>query len=410
MWPFQVVVVAPAGTLTARPDAARPLNPHQARAELATRLRACWGDVEQAALERLYGISPPDGLPGPEYADGLRVAASAALEFLLAGVTCNETRPLQPPPAVQAQARLAARNGVSLDVVLRRCLAGYTVFGDFVMREAEEGELLQGVGLRQLLRAQSALFDRLILSVAEEHTREAECQLKSVEEHRVAIVRGLLAGEQLDAAGLDYDIDAHHVGVIAKGKAAPELLRGLARTLDRNVLLVHSDEGLVWAWLGGRHAIDRDDLDRLASSTVPAQVCMAMGEPAEGLRGWRLTHQQAKAAFPVALRDSKKLVRYADVVLLSSILQDHVLAASLHSLYLEPLSRDRDGGSAARQTLRAYFAADRNISSAAAALGVSRRTVSNRINAIEERLGRSLTVAAAEIEAALRLDSLSAVP
>ncbi len=54
----------------------------------------------------------------------------------------------------------------------------------------------------------------------------------------------------------------------------------------------------------------------------------------------------------------------------------------------------------ARETLRAYFAADRNISSTAAALGVDRRTVTNRIRAIEDLFGRPLKDFATDLETA----------
>ena len=117
---------------------------------------------------------------------------------------------------------------------------------------------------------------------------------------------------------------------------------------------------------------------------------MTVGEPGEGLSGWRFSHRQAKAALPVAERRGQAVVRYADVALLASILRDDLLATSLRQLYLEPLERARDGGKVARETLRAYFAAERNISSTAAALGVDRRTVTNRIRAIEDLFGRPL--------------------
>jgi DNA-binding PucR family transcriptional regulator len=60
-----------------------------------------------------------------------------------------------------------------------------------------------------------------------------------------------------------------------------------------------------------------------------------------------------------------------------------------------------------RHTLRAYFAAERNVSSAAAALGVTRQTVTNRLRVIEETLDRPLGVWATEIEAALRMEELA---
>ena len=60
----------------------------------------------------------------------------------------------------------------------------------------------------------------------------------------------------------------------------------------------------------------------------------------------------------------------------------------------------------AKRTLRAYFAASQNISSTAAALGVTRGTVSKRLAAIEERVGRPLNRFSAEIETAIRLEEV----
>jgi hypothetical protein len=123
-----------------------------------------------------------------------------------------------------------------------------------------------------------------------------------------------------------------------------------------------------------------------------------------GRRSLGLEAQPPPSKGDAADRGSRKqpILCYADVALLASILRDDLVATSLHKLYLEPLERARDGGKVARETLRAYFAAERNISSTAAALGVDRRTVRNRIRAIEELLGRPLKGSVAELEIALR--------
>jgi DNA-binding PucR family transcriptional regulator len=88
---------------------------------------------------------------------------------------------------------------------------------------------------------------------------------------------------------------------------------------------------------------------------------------------------------------------------LASVLRDDLGTTSLRQIYLEPLERARDGGKVGRETLRAYFATERNISSTAAALGVDRGTVTNRIRAIEEIFGRPLNDFATDLETALRL-------
>lgn len=100
------------------------------------------------------------------------------------------------------------------------------------------------------------------------------------------------------------------------------------------------------------------ELQNRFSTALSNKVTLAVGEPAQGLSGWRLSHGQAKAALPIAIRGPKGLVRYADVALVSSILQDDLLNASLRKQI-------------ARETLRAYFDADRNVSAAAAARFVS---------------------------------------
>ncbi len=137
---------------------------------------------------------------------------------------------------------------------------------------------------------------------------------------------------------------------------------------------------------------------------------LAIGEPGRGIAGWRLTHLQAKATLPVALRGENRVVSYSDVAILASALGDEVLTRSLTELYLTPLEAERDGGAALRQALHAYFAAGRNVVSAANALGVSRQTVSRRLDAVERRIGRPLETCGTEVETALRLCDLQQQP
>jgi DNA-binding PucR family transcriptional regulator len=81
----------------------------------------------------------------------------------------------------------------------------------------------------------------------------------------------------------------------------------------------------------------------------------------------------------------------------------------LRSIYLSPLDSDPDGGEAARETLNAYFASGRHVSSAAAKLGVKRHTVTRRLRAVEKRLGRTLSTCSTEMEVAIKLERLEAL-
>lgn len=376
----------------------------EARSELASRLRERLPEIQAAIATRVYAISDPHDVTDPAYLEGLNAALAAAVDHRLAALEVGERHAPAVPPVLLAQARLDARDGVSLDTVLRRYFAGNTLFGDFLVKEAERAEVPNSA-LRRLLGAQATLGDRLLAAVSAEHAREAKNRPSSAAERRRECVKSLLAGELVDHSELGYDLDAHHLALVAKGEGSPEVMGVLAGKLDRRLLAVCREEEPVWAcWLGGRRPLEVEQALRALREISQDGVFVTVGEPGEGLSGWRFSHRQAKAALPIAERRGQAILRYADVALLASILRDDLAATSLRRLYLEPLERARDSGKVARETLRAYFATERNISSTAAALGVDRRTVTNRIRAIEDLFGRPLKEFATELDTALQLD------
>jgi hypothetical protein len=250
-----------------------------------------------------------------------------------------------------------------------------------------------------------------------------------VPEGVLARVRGLLEhgllgvgeprGSADDPGGdLDYALDGWHVGVIAVGVRPERAVRELAvEVVGCRLLSVERDEQSVWAWLGTDGRLAPAELERLlAGRGIPRResraaagegVLFAFGEPARGFHGWRVTHRQAQAALLVARRRPRPCTRYGEVALLASALKDELLAGALREVYLAPLREARNNGAALRQTLRSYLAAERSVSSTAAALGVGRKTVESRLQAIEERLGRTLHPFPAELEIALLLDELA---
>ena len=178
---------------------------------------------------------------------------------------------------------------------------------------------------------------------------------------------------------------------------------------DCQRLLVEAHEQFVWCWLGKRDGFEPAEVDALARAR-PRHSLLGLGEPGQGLAGWRQTHHQARAALSVAVRGTESVVRYADAALLASVLKDDLLATSLRQIYLEPLEGGRDGGEELRVTLRAYFSAGRNVSVAGEAIGVTRQAVARRLRAAEERIGRPLTSCGADLEVALSLEALEPSP
>lgn len=393
---------------------------HPAIGLMIRRLRARRGEIVPAVFAHVRSVAPdPVGVEDVEYVEGLRAAVRAAVEYGLDGIE-REWECAEPIPAtVTAQARRAARRGVSLEIVLRRYTAGYALLEEFIVDEVENSALSEEPGaLRHVLKTYASALERITCAVAEEHGRELERVRRSPAHCRFELVRRLLAGDPVDIAGLGYEFDAEHVGVIVSGAGAQDALVSLARSLGRRLLSVVHAEGTVWGWLGGRDSFAMSDLARVVTTQAPrvgrppgatgpsADVWFVAGEPGWGLEGWRTTHRQAQAALSVAVHRPQRLTCYADVALLAAVLRDDVSAKSLANVYLSPLGDHRNGGSALRQTLRAYLAAERNASSAASALGLSRHTVEKRLRRIEERLGGTIHSRAVELEVALRLEEL----
>jgi hypothetical protein len=366
-----------------------------------------WNDLEQQTLTRVYAISDPTSVTDPDYLRGLRAAVSAALEYGLSALSTPGNKAEPVPVLLLAQARTAARSNVSLDTVLRRYLAGYSLLADFLVSESVDREI-KGDDLRNILAALAAACDRLVTAISEEFGREAGTRSYSSDRRRAEQIEGLLNGELVDhsslTADLAYDFDANHIAVISVGPSGPDTIRKLAAAANSRPLVLKRPEQTTWAWLGAQRVLDPAELQSLASAARSPGLALAIGESERGLAGWRLSHRQATAALAIALRSPARIARYSEVALIASVCNDELLAVSLRQQFLEPLDDGRDGGAAARETLRAYLAAGCNTSSAAAMLGINRHTAASRIHAIERRLKRPIGASIAEIETALKLE------
>jgi PucR-like helix-turn-helix protein/diguanylate cyclase with GGDEF domain len=369
---------------------------------LGRRLRERRREIEQAALSRAYDISEPADQDDPRYVQGLHAAVRASIEFAIAVVEGVKEPPI--PVELLSQARLAARTGVSLDTVLRRYFAGYSLFEQVVREEALVDLEAHRPALQQVARDKAPAFERLVSEVTREYRHElAAAPDPTPRKRQLARIKRLLAGEFLEPLDFDYDLDQYHLAVIAEGPGAAAAVRGFSRELDRTLLMA-VDEGAVWGWLGTRRRGAPVRLPRCALRPSSGLV-LAWGEPAEGLIGWRRTHRQARLALPVARASAAGVARYREVALLAAAMNDELLASSLKELFVLPLERGSDGP-ALRETLGAFIGAERNVSSAASALGVSRHTVTSRLRTIEERLGHPVGSCGAQIEVALQLREL----
>jgi hypothetical protein len=378
------------------------------RAELVARLRARSAEIEDTIFNRVRQLTEPAESNDPEYRAGLRATVAEAVDYALRGMEHGEGWEGPIPEAAVAQARRAARSGIKLDTVLRRYAAGDRLVGEFILDEASQ---LPNESMRQLLRSQGPHVDRMMAGVSAVYMEEMEQMRRSPAQRVAEKVQRLLAGDApLDAAGLDYEMDAWHLGLVLTGSRPDVAARTLAAGLNRQPLVVPRGQESAWAWLGGRHRLAVSEVERYLGAGILGEVKIAVGEPRRGLEGWRLTHHEARAAQQVMLRRPQQLTRAGDVVLLAAVLRDELLAKSLHETYLAPLDAQGDAGVGLRETLRAYIDAGFNAAAAAAALGVDRHTVQRRLRKVEEALGRLLPTCSAEIEVALAIEELDGSP
>lgn len=377
---------------------------HDIRAELVARLRARCGEIEDTVYNRVLKMADPTEGDDPEYRAYLRATVAESIDYALLGIERGEEWEGTIPEAAAVQARRAARNGVKLDAILRRYAAGDRLVGEFVVDEAA---MLPNEAMRHLMRAQGPHVDRMMASVATEYMDELERIRRSPAQRIAERVQRLLASDSpVDAAGLDYELDAWHLGLVVTGSRPDVAARTLAAGLNRQSLVVAQGSDGAWAWLGGRERLGVIEVERYQAAGVLGDARLAVGEPRRGIEGWRLTHYEARAAQQVMLRRPLPLIQASDVVLLAAVLRDELLAKSLRATYLAPLDDHGDSGLGLRETLRAYFDAGFNAATAAAALEVDRHTVQRRLRKVEEALGRLLHACHAELEVALVLEEL----
>jgi hypothetical protein len=369
---------------------------------LAARLRHRSGEMK-SALAHLFATRDPSGVRDPERALALEAAFAAVTAY---NVDCIERGEgsLDPlPREATAQARSAAREGTALEDFVLGVIAAQSRLSEFVLQESRE---LSDAEFASVQALQGSILLCLASGLADEYKREQARLRQSAARRQTALVDRLLAGAPIAPSEVGYALDGWHLGMVVSGSRAADAARTVAELLGAALLAAPRESGTVWAWLGGRRRIPSQLVEDLVRKRRGLGARFALGEPGHSLEGWRSTHFEARAALAVAIRSAEKVTCFSRVGLEAMALQTPDLARSLRAAYLDPLAGSRGRGEVLRRTLRAYFAAGRNASSAASALGVTRRTVENRLRLVERELGRPLDTCGAELELALRLEAL----
>jgi PucR C-terminal helix-turn-helix domain/GGDEF-like domain len=370
-------------------------------AELTSRRDGLVADYVSRLREEL----PEWSAERPELAQTIQVGAEEAIGGELRALA-EESLP-ETCPAFDAEgARQCARLGAPLEAVILQYRLGHAVQWDAWL-DIVEGHRLPADRRRELLERGSrflfAYADRLTRFVVAEYADERESALRQSEQRRMFLVREVLAGRDVHAKALGYDLSRHHVGLIAWGEAPEEAIRAAARGLNRTALVVGAGEGECWGWLGAVRPAEHPRAVRLDRSLLPDGTCLAVGDEEAGAEGFRRTHRRAAVARLAALRRGEALVHHDDVALEALATADPGAARAFAAKELRGLDGADRRAARLRETLREYFRCGQNAAAAAVALGLHQQTVGHRLRTVEERLGCPVHARRAELEVALRV-------
>ncbi|MFL5818735.1 MAG: PucR family transcriptional regulator [Conexibacter sp.] len=310
-------------------------------------------------------------------------------------------------PRMLEEVQAFARARLSLDDLMQTRRLAHAVLLEALMDEVY-GTELGAVAHADLMKASSrflfAYVDCALPLLRAAYERERTTGQGDRSRRRERLVKDVLSGLPVDPADLGYDLRGRHLCAVAWGVAPGAAIDALVAALGvREHLLVTTSRSSVQAWL----SIPSGRCE--PAPAVPAGTACAIGEPAEGVEGFRVTHRQANSAYRVGLRRPPgSLTRYRDVALVALAVVDDAAADDFVTHWLGPLAADDPRMAVLRTTLSTYFAVGQNALAAAARLGVNDRTVAYRLRRIEEQvLEEPIAARRDELAVALRLHALA---
>jgi PucR C-terminal helix-turn-helix domain/GGDEF-like domain len=338
----------------------------------------------------------------------LRNAATAELRAGIRAFNLGRMLPVSPPAETGELARQAARARVPLAVLVRVYMVALSVYWEAIF----DAILASGAPAStqtEVMRIGSHFLHEFVAQIsglaADEYTDEHDRAVHRRTLRRLATVRDVLAGTASTGAALDYNLGLTHCGVVATGAGAEDMLAAI-RAEPRVEVLVVPDDETVWAWIGGAVAAIAQAQGALEAAANES-VRVGIGRPQPGLEGFRVTHRQALAAHALAESLGRPVVRHRQFALETLAGGLGPAAAQFIHDELGPLVGSPVRNQRLLPTLGAYLEAGQSGAAAAARLGISARTVSHRLQLIEDALGHSVANRAVELNTALRLRALA---
>ena len=332
---------------------------------------------------------------------------------------------VEPPSAAVEYARRLAQRGVPVNALVRAYRLGQDTLLrrglDEVRRQGGNPEVASLAGQR-MVEITFGYIDWMSQRVVISYENERDRWLQNRSAVRAARTRELLAGNSVDMAAaeaaLGYRLAQRHVGIVVWTRAgAPgedelsPLERFVIRLAERvscpaRPLFVPCDDSSAWAWLPiGRCAGIEPEIIRQATGS-DGRVMVAVGEPAQGVDGFRVSHTQAVQTQAVALlRDAEapQVTTFGQVGVAALLSADVEAARAWVSQVLGRLATDDDHCARLRKTLRVFLATGGSYTASAAQLAMHKNSVKYRVEKAGQERGRPIHGDRLEVEVALHV-------
>jgi PucR C-terminal helix-turn-helix domain/GGDEF-like domain len=374
------------------------------------------GEMAEAMSEGLAQVRSDQ-----EVSAALLAASRETARLFVSSLEQDPWTPPPPPPALGELARVLARRGSELTVLVAATRYGQAVFWPAVMRAVEQTIDPPAARMRML----GIVFDRFGRYLEAELEQavavfqaERDLRMRGADLRRRATIEAVIRGDELNvdsaSRALGYELRWLHTGLVlwssAPGPDGLDVLESFARRIatrlgTRRLLMTPSGSGEVSAWL----ATDRPpEPGELAGIEIAPEVCVAIGRPAPGIAGFRRTHDEAQAARAVALRTepARPITCYADIEIVSLLTRDQRGADALVARELAGLSGTDANSAKLRRTALAFIQCAGSATAAGRKLGVHTNTVRYRVEQAERRLGRKLVDDGLPLQLALMLSEV----
>jgi DNA-binding PucR family transcriptional regulator len=386
--------------------------------ELASELVPRSGALARGMAEHLYEAIPElaaidDEELRAELAASTEANVGQVLRLLAHGAAVDD---IVVPPEALAFLRGNVRRGIPLPPLLRSYRLGHAWLWERWSQELQKrvkdsGEL--AAGQDQSSAFMFAYIDKVSDVLVEEFGSERERMMRGAEQLRAETVRAILAGEPVDqevaSRQLGYELRRHHLALRVSSRATE--VHGLERAVSEAAaalgpgepLVVPTGAALFDVWWGSFDPVATDGLE---SYEPPPGVLVAFGKPAEGIAGFRSSHEEALQAARIAslaAGTGAPVTRYTSVELVSLLASDLPRARAFVADRLGPLASTSESCERLRETLLAFLASGGSATRVAKELYVHQNTVAYRVKKAEEMLGRRVTEDPIELTCALTL-------